>query len=130
MFDDVFDAIEDDLDDVIRKSINDAALTVIPQSPEDTGRFKGNWEASIDRIGSEYDDNEFDTGRAETTVKNTKDQVARFTLKRNTSVSLYNNVAEDGNHYAQTVGYDQSGGKAADLMDIATSEALRTLDGK
>lgn len=126
---DIVDAIEDDFDEVIHKSMNDAALAVVPNSPEDTGRFKGNWLVSIDQIGDDFDEDNFATGSGISTVRDIAQDAKKFTIKRNSSISLYNNVAEDTNHYAQTVGYDQSGSKALDLMDMATSETLRTLDG-
>jgi len=130
-FDDIFDTIEGDISGLISKSINDAAAAVMPASPEDTGRFKGNWNASIDGVGNNFDSNEFDTGLARGTVADIEQVTRQFTLKRNTSISLYNNVADvPGNHYAATVSYDESGARARDIMDIATSESLRTLDGK
>lgn len=131
MFDDVFDSIEDDLSGIIATSIGDAARAAMPESPEDTGRFKGNWRVSFDGVGNEYDSEDYDTGLAVSTVNEVRADAKLFNLKRNQSISLYNNVADaPSNHYAQTVSYDESGSVARDIMDVATSEALRTLDGK
>jgi len=128
---DIVDELEDDFNKLMRKTANDIALSVVPISPEDTGRFKGNWNASIDGIGDDYDANEFDTGSAIGTVADVTRQASSFDINKNKELSIYNNVADSpNNYYAETVTYDLSGSVAEDLIDVATSEALRTLDGR
>lgn len=116
----LIDELTDDLNEEIYAAMFMASDTAIDLSPVDTSRFKNAWRIGIDGSTPEQSSDVYDMsgGAAQRIIES---QMDGFSIDTNESITLYNNVLdpETNYNYAQTVGYDFSGGTAYDLMSSA-----------
>lgn len=120
----LIDELVEDIDTEIYTGFFAASDAAIDGSRVLSSRFKNAWRIGVDNYIAEESSNVYDMsgGAAQRIIES---QMDSFSIIENESITLYNNVLdpETNFNYAQTVGYDFSGGVAYDLLS-STEQVL------
>ena len=113
---DAFDEMLDSISETVQVAAVDGTEFAIDDSPVDTGRFKGNWYAVIDKEGSDRQYDVYDI-EGSSTLATARTEIDKYDAREDDFIFIYNNVSDGTEDYAQTVSYDPTGGVAGDIMD-------------
>lgn len=127
-----FESLLEEIADPISESIVDAieqmCKAMIEISPVDTGRFISNWDAEINKEGSDTFPESY-SGEMES-INRVKSSIYEYDITKDQFIYIYNNVYSnvDEEFYASIVSYDQSESVADEILEEGEEAVMDAIE--